>query len=315
MQESPSHDRHNPPVQKIEAEAPRSLAPADAMAWLAQISGFDLGRLQRALGHGGLYVDNRRCDAPPALAAGVTVKLYVFVREPDVVTIDRGDILHEDEHWVVVDKPAWLPVQGTRASQRISLETQLRALTGCAWASPVHRLDRQTSGVNLFAKTPEAFEHAAQQFRRRTAYKRYVARVGQLPLGERWSVRAYQVRAPHPSHAFFRCSAERLDGAQEGVTEFRVRDRAAGLLEAYPQTGRTHQIRLHAALATGPIVGDTLYGEPWRPGTPERVLLHAEALTLVDRAGARVRFVAPLPEAFDPSVDTPGVGAHLKGGG
>ncbi len=298
MSESPTHDRFCPPVRKFEAVAPRALTSLDARTWLSASSGLSSAELDRALWHGGLFVHAHRCDEAPALEAGAPVRLYSFTRDPERVEVGGEHILHENDHWVAVNKPAWLPVQGTRASRRISLETQLRELTGCDWLSPVHRLDRQTSGVNLFAKTPEAFECAAKQFRNRTARKRYVARVTALPGGERWSVRAHQRRAHHPSHAFFRCVSEAGPATQEGRTEFRVRDRSAHLVEAFPSTGRTHQIRLHLAFASGPILGDALYGEPWRPGIPHRLLLHAECLTLFDPVGRSVEYLAPLPSEF-----------------
>ncbi|MEO1173486.1 MAG: RNA pseudouridine synthase [Myxococcota bacterium] len=290
--ESPDHQRFNPPVERhvLVAEEPVHAVGA----WVRERIGSDA---DAALSHRGVHFRGERlAEWPDALEAGDVLRVYLFRRAPEVVQISSADVLYDRDGWVAVNKPAWLPVQGTRASLTISLETQLRSLVGCDWLSPVHRLDRQTSGVNLFARTPQAFEAAAAQFRRRTARKVYLTRVESAPILRAFSVEGYICRAHHGSHSAFQLCPEPGPDSRYSRTEFIQRE--GTLLEARPITGRTHQIRVHLAARGCPVAGDTLYGQPWSPGAPQRVLLHAAALTL----GA-LTLEAPTPRDLDPEPD------------
>src|SRR5262245_42098115 len=168
---SPEAQRFDPPVR-----ASRWIAPAN-VAWDAFVrevgarAQLDDGELARVLHHGGIWLDAHPIplDRPPAsVAAGVHVAVYALGYEPEPVPLPDALVLHDASGVVAADKPAWLPVQGTRASQRISLEAELRARLGCPQLRAAHRLDRQTSGVVLFARDSEraAFLGKALQDRR-----------------------------------------------------------------------------------------------------------------------------------------------------
>ncbi|MEM6734271.1 MAG: pseudouridine synthase, partial [Myxococcota bacterium] len=190
--ESPSHHRFNPPVEKHVLRPSRMIRARDVRRWIADSLAWEDDRIDAVLWHGGVHLNGKRLsDSGRDLPVGSEIRVYAHRRVPETVELPTDAILFEDDHWVAVNKPPWLPVQGTRASRRISLETILRERTGCEWLSPVHRLDRQTSGVNLFARTPHAFEAAARQFRRHQVRKHYLAVADGLPQGHEWCVRGW----------------------------------------------------------------------------------------------------------------------------
>lgn len=256
-------------------------------------------KLVRTLWHGGLLLNGRPVvvDAPPGeVAAGSWVAAWSFEREPEPVVLGRERLLLDEGGLVAVDKPAWLPVQGTRASQRLGVEAQLRALLGEPRLIAVHRLDRQTSGVVLFARTRAVAREIGAAFAARRVEKTYLAWVAPPPLRETFAVTGLLARAPHPSRFKFAIAAT----GKPSETGFRVRAREGerALVEARPLTGRSHQIRVHLAAEGCPVVGDELYGPPYAPPLPasaERVLLHAASLRLPFRDGW-LELVAPLPE-------------------
>jgi tRNA pseudouridine32 synthase / 23S rRNA pseudouridine746 synthase len=204
----------------------------------------------------------------------------------------------EDDWLVIVDKPAGLlSVPGRSGQLRDSVQVRLRARHPDA-SGPmiVHRLDLDTSGLVLVAK--DAATHAALQklFACRAIEKRYVAwldhEVGR-PVGADRGVVELALRVDLDDRP--RQIYDPVHGVP-AVTEWRVIERAAGRTKValVPRTGRTHQLRVHAAHPLGigaPIVGDRLYG---RPG--DRLLLHAEGLAFVHpRTGARVSVERPAP--------------------
>jgi len=199
------------------------------------------------------------------------------------------ETLYEDEHVAVVAKPAGLlSVPGKDESD--SVLERLRAVH--PEARLVHRLDLDTSGV-LVAALDEPTYHALQrQFRDRTVEKRYLAWLDGDVAGERGTV-SLPVRVDLEQRP--RQVVDFAHG-REAVTAWEVLERRAGRTRVafFPRTGRTHQLRVHAAHAQGlgaPIVGDRLYGSPG-----ERLMLHAESVTFLHPArGERVTFRAPQP--------------------
>lgn len=297
----PAAARFDPPVR-----VHRWLSPP--LSWSAFADeararcGLDAAGFEAVVWHGGLWVDRRRPAAGAAVAGAVA--LYAFERPPEtppppVVIAEAGALL-------AVDKPAWWPMQGTRASARISLEAAVQAQVGDAGLRAAHRLDRQTSGVVLFARDGATAGRVHGLFRARAVEKVYRAIVeGQPP--DDFTVAGRLVRVAHPSHSLFALGDG--DGAVESESRFEVvaRGPARAAVDARPLTGRTHQLRVHLANRGCAIVGDDLYGAGWRRGDPERLLLHARTIAL--RLDGR-EFIAeaPTPPAFDAAAQRPGAG-------
>ena len=196
---------------------------------------------------------------------------------------DPPVILHDDHEIVVVDKPAGLlsvPGRGDHLSD--CLLTRLQGIFPQALL--VHRLDRDTSGVMVFALTPYAQRHLGLQFEKRQTRKTYVARVwGQmaeksgtvdLPLIVDWPNRPRQMVCH--------------DTGRPAVTDWQVMKRAENetRVRLMPKTGRSHQLRVHMLAIGHPILGDPFYAEGPAAGFP-RLMLHSEALRLRHPDGGR----------------------------
>lgn len=231
---------------------------------------------------------------------------------PDHPRIDLGPkrILFEDAHLIAIDKPPGLATQPTADPRRdhlvAAVERFLAARDGPG-ARPYlalhHRLDRDTSGVVVLARSRRANPGLARQFAGHRVEKTYQALAhrpaagGELPP-ESWVV-ANRLRATKSGGKEARVRIVE-EGGDQAETRFRLVEIAPrGLwVEAVPKTGRTHQIRVHLASAGLPILGDRHYGAPLEPGAP-RVLLHAEGLRLAHPVTGRPLSIAsPLPDDF-----------------
>jgi tRNA pseudouridine32 synthase / 23S rRNA pseudouridine746 synthase len=199
--------------------------------------------------------------------------------------------LQEDAALLVLDKPAGLlTVPGKLEGRQDSLLTRLQA---ARWdALLVHRLDCDTSGVIIFARTRQAQGFLGQEFEQRRAQKTYIARLHghlaqdagtvDLPLGSDWEYRPRQKVTPDGRPA-------QTDWQVTGRTETETRVRLT------PHTGRSHQLRVHMLALGHPIVGDQIYARD-RSGAYPRLMLHAETLSLHHPATkARISFSAPAP--------------------
>jgi tRNA pseudouridine32 synthase / 23S rRNA pseudouridine746 synthase len=207
--------------------------------------------------------------------------------------LDR--VLFLDGEALVIDKPAGLPVDRPR-NGAISLENHLDALTFGfkRWPHAVHRLDRDTSGCLLLSRNPKAHARFQQAFEQGQVEKRYLAVLEGVPDGESGVIDLPLAKVSTREEGW------RMTGDAKGKpsrTAWRLLrtqgDRA--LVEFRPETGRTHQIRVHAAEGLGaPVVGDPVYGRV----DPVGMLLHAATLT-IPRAGKEpIVAEAPLPDRF-----------------
>jgi 23S rRNA pseudouridine1911/1915/1917 synthase len=300
---SPEAERFDPAVWKARWVPERELAWEAFLRDARGRLGSRGDDLDRALWHGGLHISGSPVDAerPPAsVPAGGWVAVYGFVREPEPVAFDPSRILHDADGLLAVDKPPWLSMQRTRASVRASLEDRLQALLGDPSLFAVHRLDRQTSGVALFARGRERAAEVGRAFRERRVLKHYLACVSPAPSADEFSVRGFLGRVPHPARFKFGLFAEPGLDRRESATRFRVERRTVrgARVEALPETGRTHQLRVHLAAHACPIAGDDLYGPAWAREADHaapRVLLHATELALPRRAGGVLTLTAPAP--------------------
>jgi 23S rRNA pseudouridine1911/1915/1917 synthase len=268
-------------------------------------------RLQRLIGDGLVTVDGRPEPPRRLLRDGEAVRVLLpdFTSLPPVVE-SPVRVLYEDEHLVVVDKPAGLVVHPAGPHREGTLVQLLWPRLATAWGGVVrsggapadrpgvvHRLDRGTSGVMVVAKTPAAAHALSRQFADRTVRKVYWALVDGIPAakGRVESSIGRSRRRPQVM------STE--DPGRWAETEYRVLKRfpargprGAALVEARPRTGRTHQIRVHLAALGHPILGDKAYGGPALPGW-DRPLLHARSLALTHPGTGRRRVWTAPPAA------------------
>ncbi len=228
------------------------------------------------------------------------------LRPDDVVLVDYDisqlaeiptvelEVLYEDNDCVVINKPVGLLTHSKgEFNPEATVETWLRSrtkLTG-ARAGIVHRLDRATSGVMICAKTPEALKKLQRQFAQRKTKKTYFAVVSGTFKQPEAIIDMPVARNPKAPATF------RVDSnGKSAVTHYRVvhEDDKRSLVELKPETGRTHQLRVHLSHLGHPIVGDYMYG-----GEPnQRMLLHAHSLEITLPDSERKVFVAPTPVAF-----------------
>jgi 23S rRNA pseudouridine1911/1915/1917 synthase len=219
------------------------------------------------------------------------------------------EVLFSDDELLAVNKPAGVPVHpspghpdSTLADLLVARFPELAVIEpeGPMRAGIVHRLDKETSGVMVVARTPFARMRLSQQFKDRRVSKVYLAIVQGMVVPERFTVDRPLGRHPIERKRM----SIRSHKPREAHTEFFVLHRLsasanpATLLKVRPQTGRTHQIRVHLAASGHPCLGDTLYGGKSNAGWARRgQALHALALTVTHpRSGERLEFIAPLPD-------------------
>jgi 23S rRNA pseudouridine1911/1915/1917 synthase len=212
-------------------------------------------------------------------------------------------ILHEDPDVIVVDKPAGLVVhpapghpRGTLVNALLHHCGDLAGIGGVLRPGIVHRLDRGTSGVLVAAKNDAAHGALAEQFRHHDVERRYLAWVRGLPRADAGVVDRPIGRHPRDRKRM----SVRTRSGREARTRWRVLRRfprrEVSELEVLPETGRTHQIRVHLASQGLPILGDPLYGKSRRAPMLSRPALHAAVLGFDHpKSGERLRFEAPLP--------------------
>ena len=198
-------------------------------------------------------------------------------------------LLHRDTHLLVIDKPAGLAVHpGPQTPD--SLEDFLDVLAFDNHRLPVisHRLDRDTSGCLILARHPKAVRRVSAMFEAGQISKVYWAVLDTLPEADTGTVDA-PLHKISSAEAGWRMVIDKR--GKRAVTHWQVIDRAARLIEFHPETGRTHQLRVHAASMGHPIIGDPVYGEAKGP-----MRLHARALTLPYDEENPLTVTAPLPQ-------------------
>lgn len=210
-------------------------------------------------------------------------------------------ILFEDGEALVIDKPAGLPLDRPRAGGR-SLEDYLDTLKLGFQREPmpVHRLDRDTSGCLLLARNPKALKRFAAAFEARQVEKRYLGIVAGVVEQDEGVIELALSKISSASEGWRMIPAKK---GKPALTRWRKLAEVNGrtLVEFRPETGRTHQIRVHAASGLGlPLLGDPVYGtgKGGKGGGAARTLLHAAGLTVAREGKEPIVAVAPLPADF-----------------
>ena len=206
------------------------------------------------------------------------------------------NILYSDDQIIVVDKDAGTPVLPDGWEENAPyMVKELEAQFENVWI--VHRLDKVTSGVMVFARTSEAHRNLSVQFEKHLVEKVYRAiAIGKPNWDEKIAKYPLRINVGH-SH---RTAVDPRNG-KASETHFTILERFTeySLLEANPMTGRTHQVRVHAYAYGHPLLGDTLYSAP-KTNLIKRPALHAESLTFTHPAdGNRITFHSPYPADFE----------------
>jgi 23S rRNA pseudouridine1911/1915/1917 synthase len=303
-----------PEAEALSFVAEEADAGARLDAFLAsRVEGVSRSILKRVIDDGDVLVGGRAAKPSHKLKAGERVEVELPAPPPSEIEPEEIplDILYEDEEVVVVNKPSGLVVHpaagvpsGTLANALAFHFTQLPERGGAFRPGIVHRLDRDTSGAIVVAKTARAHENLSDQFRARTVFKSYVALVHGVTKEEKGKVEEPLARDPRNRT---RMAVSR--GGRAALSLWRVRrhyDRLT-LLDVQIKTGRTHQIRVHLAWLKHPVVCDETYGggrdrtiaDPAlraRVRALGRQFLHAERLGFHHpRTGEWLGFTAPLP--------------------
>lgn len=276
--------------------------------------GLELSRsqLKRAIEAGDVLVNGAPAKAGAKLRAGDEVD--VVLRPPEPARAEAQDIplqvLYEDEHLIVLDKPAGLVVHpapghadGTLVNALLAHCTDLSGIGGELRPGIVHRLDKDTSGVMVATKSDAAHVALVDRFKSKDLQREYRAVVAPPPRAGKGTFDTLHGR--HPTHR--KKFSSKVARGKRAVTHWRVVERfgdLAALVACTLETGRTHQIRVHFADAGSPVLGDPLYAR--RPRDPRlaelaeqlgRQALHAGILGFPHPVtGAPLRFESELPE-------------------
>ena len=272
------------------------------------------GAIQRLIEEGHIRVNGRSVKPTHSPRAGERVEVHWPEARPAEAQPEEMplDILHEDDALLVLNKPAGLVVHPAAGHEQHTLVNallhhcagQLSGIGGVARPGIVHRLDKETSGCLVVAKTDETHVALSTQFATRKVEKLYQAIVCGEMERDQGEIRAAIAR--HPSHRKRMAVDHELGRAARTTYRVVERLRGATLAEVTLHTGRTHQIRVHFQFLGFPLVGDATYGHRQNQRLAEltnytapRQMLHAGRLSFTHpRSGKRMSFTAPLPEDF-----------------
>jgi 23S rRNA pseudouridine1911/1915/1917 synthase len=265
---------------------------------------------QRLIEEGRVTVNGSPSRASQRITAGDSVSILLVPPRPTTLVPEDMpiSIVYEDDDLLVVDKPAGLTVhpapghpEHTLANAILSHLPQVQGTGDATRPGIVHRLDKDTSGLIIVAKTPQAHKNLTDQFKRREVKKVYLALV-------RGDVRPDEgiIEAPVGRDRGRRERMAITDKAhgREARTSYKVLKHVQGytLVEARPETGRTHQIRVHLAAIGYPIVGDRTYGVT--SSLVDRQFLHAHRISFVlPSSGKTVQFQSELPADLQRALD------------
>jgi 23S rRNA pseudouridine1911/1915/1917 synthase len=275
-------------------------------------------KIRQILDVGGCYVNNKRMHiASRQVKSGDKVRVEFNLealsktRQKAFILRDE-DILHDEKNLIAINKPPGLPSQATRDQDVMHAEVCLRRWLKSSDRAKgsvilLHRLDKETSGILLFATSNEVSAWVTDQFRDKRIKKTYWAICFGLPTEPNFKVECYLSAIDKKTG---KVSPVRSGGKQsrtEFVTRYKCEELNISLIECYPETGRSHQIRVHLSMAGFPILGDKKYGDGSGRGLRKDVLeiatfhhmLHARAIEVpMDTEQMPVKITAEPPPEF-----------------
>src|SRR5688572_12226515 len=304
----------------------------------ARFPGLSFSHIQRIIRKGEVRVNGKRAQPKDRLQAGQAVRIPPLKLEapkprdnaPEAVknrAFIKSIVLHEDDVVLVLNKPMGLAVQGGSGTTR-HLDGMLEALRGKDGQRPrlVHRLDKDTAGCLLVAKTRFAASALAKTFRSRAARKIYWALVAGVPKPKQGRISTFLAKEEREEDSYMRIARHGDEGASHAVTYYALVEtagRALAWVSLKPVTGRTHQLRAHMNHIGHPIVGDPKYfvKENWElpGGLQNKLHLVARRIVIPHPRGGMIDATAPLPphmqqswnllgfdaKRYDPIVDAP----------
>jgi 23S rRNA pseudouridine1911/1915/1917 synthase len=284
----------------------------------ANIPALSRRKIRAILDVGGCYVNNKRMHiASRTVKAGDKVRVEYSLEslskaKQKQFEFQDGDVLFDSDHIIAVNKPPGLPSQATRDQDVMHAEVCLRKLLERKGRRGeklilLHRLDKETSGVLLFATLPNTATWITEQFRQRNIKKTYVAICVGVPAKSEFQKECFLSEIDKKTGKVRVVNS----GGKSSKTSFRVikSDRQAGLslLECYPETGRSHQIRVHLESLGLPIAGDKRYGVEKNSFFSDDVakilslhhMLHAKSISFTAfPGGPEIIITASLPQSF-----------------
>ena len=304
----------------------------------ARYPGLSFSHIQRIIRKGEVRVNGKRAQPKDRLQKGQSIRIPPLKIEPPKPRDDapsgqkdrafiKSITLYEDDDVLVLNKPMGLAVQGGSGTYR-HLDGMLGALTGKDGQRPrlVHRLDKDTSGCLLVAKTRFAATALAKTFRTRSARKIYWAMVAGVPRPKQGRVSTFLAKEDREDESMMRIAKHGDEGASHAVTYYAVVETAAqklAWLSLKPVTGRTHQLRAHMEHIGHPIIGDEKYfrieNYEFPGGMQNKLHLLARRIAVPHPRGGVIDVTAPLPphmqqtwnllgldaKRYDPIVEAP----------
>jgi 23S rRNA pseudouridine955/2504/2580 synthase len=281
----------------------------------ARFPGLAFSHIQRIVRKGELRVNGKRADSKDRLEEGQSIRIpplkldtpkvagHLSDAEAKTLQTLKDMILYEDADVMVLNKPAGLAVQGGSGTTR-HVDQMLEVMRDAKGQKPrlVHRLDKETAGCLLIAKTRFAATALTGSFRHRSARKIYWALVAGVPKPKQGRISTYLAKEESEDDTIMRIAAHGDEGASHAVTYYAVVETSATKLawvSLKPVTGRTHQLRAHMAHIDHAIVGDPKYfnKENWElpGGLQKRLHLLARRIVIPHPRGGVIDATAPLP--------------------
>ncbi len=278
----------------------------------ARIPALTRSQIKAVIEAGGVRIGAKPGKSGRRLKAGERIAIVYEITGPEPLAAQDIPlrILYQDSDVIVLDKPAGLVVHPGAGNEAGTLANALlHHFPEIALVGPpdrpgiVHRLDKETSGIMLAARSETGYDSLLGQFKRHDVWKTYLGLVhGRVTAPEgriSWPIgrhatdgKRISTRSRHPKHA------------ETNFRVLRVYDDAT-LLEIRPVTGRTHQIRVHLSAAGHPIIGDKLYGRKKKAKMAPRLFLHAHSISFLHPAtGERLEFASPLPGELEAYLGT-----------
>ncbi len=289
-------------------------------AWLAQLEpAISRVRWQELIKDGVVQVNGKSVKPNQKLITGAVITYEIpeeeEILEPEPENIPL-DVLYEDDEILVINKQAGLVVHPAPGNESGTLVNALLYHCGDELErfgdeqrpGIVHRLDKDTSGTMVIAKTEEAYLDLVDQFKERDTHKEYIGIVWGTPRPRNGTVETNIARSDKDRK---KMAVYELDGehGKYAITHYRVEEQFTdcALMRFHIETGRTHQIRVHSAHIKHPIVGDSVYARPRTTKLPApfpRQMLHAQYLVINHpETGEELTFEAPIPDDFQTLLD------------